>query len=145
MWNLDPLAMPANPSAGHALSVERLIHKRAQAASEVSSALWQALSAGLVQIIGQEGFNALYDRSLHEASLRCDWLTPELGLATAPSRLAHLKAALASRPEDDARRATVLQLASFTALLSSLIGPHLTDHILRAAWGHDFDPTAPES
>lgn len=145
MSTADPLATPANPLVGHALSVERLIHKRAQAASEVSSALWQALSVGLVQIIGQEGFNALYDRSLHEASLRCDWLTPALGLATAPSRLAHLNAALASRPEDDAHRATVLQLASFTALLSSLIGPHLTDHILRAAWGHDFDPTPPES
>lgn len=145
MWTVDPLAMPANPLVGHALSVERLIHKRAQAASEVSSAMWQALAAGLVQIIGQEGFNALYDRSLHEASVSCDWLTPALGLETAPSRLAHLNAALSSRPEAEARRATVLQLASFTALLSSLIGPHLTDHILRAAWGHDFDSTAPES
>jgi len=145
MWTVDPLALPDSPPTGHALSLERLIQRRDQAVSEASSALWQALSAGLVQIIGQEGFNALYDRSLHEASSNCAWLRPELGLATGLSRLEHLRAALASRHADDARRATVLQLSSFTALLSSLIGPHLTDHILRAAWGDDFDPTPPES
>ena len=145
MWTVDPLALPDSPPTGHALSLERLIQRRAQAVSEASSALWQALSTGLVQIIGQEGFNALYDRSLHEASSTCAWLRPELGLATGLSRLEHLQATLASRHADEARLATVLQLASFTALLSSLIGPHLTDHILRAAWGDDFDHTPPES
>ena len=145
MWTVDPLAMPASPPTGHALSLERLIHRLDQAVSETSSALWHELSAGLVQIIGQEGFNALYDRSLHEACSTCAWLRPELGWATGPSRLEHLRAALASRNADDASRAAVLQLSSFTALLSSLIGPHLTDHILRAAWGDDFDHTPPES
>ena len=145
MWTVDPLALPDSPPTGHALSLESLIQRRAQAVSEASSALWQALSVGLVQIIGHEGFNALYDRSLHEASITCAWLRPELGLATGPSRLEHLRATLADRQDDDARLATVLQLASFTALLSSLIGPHLTDHILRAAWGDDFDHTPPES
>jgi len=145
MWTVDPLATSDSPPTGHVLSLERLIQRRAQAVSEASSALWQALSAGLVQIIGQEGFNALYDRSLHEASVSCAWLSPDLGVATGPSRLEHLRAAMANRPEDDARRAIVLQLSSFTALLSSLIGPNLTDHILRAAWGDDFDHTPPES
>ena len=68
MWTVDLLATSDSPPTGHALILERLIQRRAQAVSEASSALWQALSASLVQIIGQEGFNDLYDRSLHEAS-----------------------------------------------------------------------------
>jgi hypothetical protein len=145
MLTIDHAARKPDLTAGRALALDRLIHRQPQATCEVASALWQALAASLVVIIGQEGFNALYDRCLHEASRTFNWLSPEPHAALSMSRLEQLGTALASQAPHDAARATVLQLSSFTDLLSSLIGAHLTDHILRAAWGDDFDHTAPES
>ncbi len=97
-------------------------------------ALWRDIERQLTPIIGQRGVAALHGRSLFLTARVHPWL------AVAPDRVA-----LAM--DLDALRAAVLQqdaaaamhgcgdlFTSFHDLLSSMVGPALTDRLLRDVW-----------
>jgi hypothetical protein len=100
-------------------------------------ALWERLAAELSGIIGQNGFDTLYARSVHVARTRHPWL--EEGADTGFGRL---KAALEGREPAVAGAASVDLLTTFTDTLVQLIGAPLTTAILRSAWGQDTADTA---
>lgn len=106
--------------------------------------LWTPLAKSLVTIIGQDGFLALLDRSLHVAGEAFPWLLkPALG-AHISSRLEALQSALSGRAADEATQAMVLLLSTFTGVLATLIGTPLSTHILRTAWGQPFEDAVQE-
>lgn len=110
---------------------------------------WVSLSTCLEAIIGQEGFLALYDRSLHLAGTVHPWLLkpvsdPDTPLQGKHMRLEHLQSALQSRSQTDALQAEVFLFSTFIRVLSTLIGQQLTLNILRAAWGDAFEEAAQE-
>lgn len=119
-----------------------MLSRRPEAVAEVSVGLWLQLSKSLVAIIGQEGFEALYDRSLHLASEAHRWLVDEVPHASESTRFERLHSALQSKDLAEATSATVLLLSTFTGILSTLIGQQLTTNILRAAWGDAFEEAA---
>lgn len=116
-----------------------LVGRGEGAVSEVAQKLWESLSEQLVALIGQDGFHALYDRSQHLASTSFPWLSQAQANGGPRSRLEALSAALQGRAPDESQNAAVELLATFTGLLSSLIGHKLTTNILRAAWGDAFE------
>jgi hypothetical protein len=131
---------PSCPEEGpHHRLIALLVGRSVGDIGDVAQTLWDSLSRQLVALIGQEGFHALYDRSLHLASARFAWLAPADAPTAAQPRLEALACALRARAADEARKATIELLWTFTGLLSSLIGDNLTTNILRTAWGSAFD------
>ena len=136
-----PAATTADPYHDLMLLV---VEKQAKPMGEVAIELWFRLADSVVPIIGADGFDALYDRTLHQASARFSWLLTA-DLPKGPhSRFMRLKSDLQNAGIEEASQATALMLATFTGVLSTLIGEPLTNKILRAAWGDVFEESAQE-
>lgn len=106
----------------------------AQQSAAAFGALWSALEAALVPIIGPRGVEALGQRSVRLVSPLHPWLAADApaGLALyGPLRLASL---LAQRSPQEALAAGNAFLQTFDGLLASLIGPSLTDRLLQPVW-----------
>lgn len=135
---------PAPSDGPHHQVIARLVGRSQGTIGEISRHLWKRLSLSLVALIGQEGFKALFERSLHLAGGRFAWLNSAPAAGSEDDRLQALESALQSRNPEEAVQAAVLLLSTFTGLLSTLIGQNLTTNILRAAWGEAFDEAVQE-
>ena len=104
---------------------------------------WHAIDDALTPVIGARGLVALYLRSLHLTAADPGLATADgrgkmaLNLATTP---AQLQALIARQSPADAAAIGNTFLQVFYGLLSSLVGPSLTDRLLRAIW-----PLSPSS
>ncbi len=94
----------------------------------------RGIDQALAPIVGQRGMAALYKRSLHLSRPMHAWLPVAAEGADAGADLAALAAALATRTSADAAAASTELLASFRALLTTLIGESLTERLLRPVW-----------
>ena len=96
--------------------------------------LWQEIDTVLSPVVGKQGVAALYRRSLHVTAAAWPWLAG-LSVDVAPSLdLDPLKAALSQQSSAHAAAAGGALLRTFHELLASLIGPSLTDQLLRSVW-----------
>lgn len=112
--------------AGQGMSAE-------QVADAVLSA-WQEIDDSLSPILGHGGVAALYGRSLYLSSAGHPCLS---GLSTGVGMgmdLASLKSVLALRSSADAAAAGGALLQTFYVLLTSMVGPKLTEQLLRSVW-----------
>jgi len=128
--------MPSPESDGIATFLKRTVRDGAsslQVAESVSVAL-QGIDEALTPIIGKRGVAALHQRTVHLARGSGSWLilTKE-GVPTAMDFEA-LKSALAQQEAIDAADQGALILQTFHALLTTLVGPSLTERLLRPAW-----------
>jgi hypothetical protein len=112
---------------------------------EASAVLWRDLAHHLTGIIGERGFDALYVRSLHQASVAYPWLAePEQDQGAAT--YAQLQRRLQAQAMPAAGQASIALLCTFIDTLTLLIGELVTSSILRAAWGDDtVNPVLSES
>ena len=117
--------------------IERNVMRGADTPGADVIALWERLAVELSSIIGQNGFDTLYARSIHVARTRHPWL--EEGADTGFERL---KAGLEGQAPAAADAASIDLLTTFTDTLVQLIGAPLTTAILRSAWGQDTADTA---
>jgi bifunctional ADP-heptose synthase (sugar kinase/adenylyltransferase) len=96
------------------------------------------VSAALSTIIGQRGVAALFRRSLSISSAACPVLT-ELD---EPTQTEHpyqaLQQALAKLDAEQALAASSALAENFHHLLTTLIGPALTERLLRNVWPPSF-------
>lgn len=105
------------------------------AASVVS--LCAEIGAALTPIIGPRGVVALYKRSLFLTSREHPALLDlQENLPTTEMDLAPLVAALTPLSDADAHLVGGALLMSFHELISSLVGPSLTERLLRSVWDH---------
>lgn len=106
-------------------------------AAQVADAIvviWLEIDQALSPILGHHGVAALYNRSLKLASPAHPWLAAcQAGVSAAVDTSA-LKAALLQQPAAQAGAAGSALFLSFRELLASLIGPSLTDRLLRPIW-----------
>jgi hypothetical protein len=105
----------------------------AQVAQAVAD-LWGELEAALHPVIGKRGVAALFNRSLHLAAGGAPWLAAGHAGSLMAMNTDVVKANMASRPAEDAVRGGVAHLQSFHGLLTSLVGPMLTERLLRSVW-----------
>ena len=97
-------------------------------------AIWDEIDDSLTPILGQRGMAALYRRSLHLAAADHPWLeAPDEGEPPAIGPAA-LKSGLARQSSAVAAAGGSAFLQTFRDLLSGLIGPALTQRLLRTAW-----------
>ena len=105
----------------------------AQVGAAVAAA-WRQIDATLTPVIGKMGVAALYRRSLSTCASAHPWIA-DANADTSPALdLPRLASVLAQRSGNDAVAAGCAMLQTFRALLASLIGPSLTERLLRSVW-----------
>ncbi len=109
-------------------------------------ALCAEIGATLTPIIGPRGVAALYKRSLFLSSREHPALLDlQEKLLTTEMDLAPLMAVLTPLSDAEAQLVGGALLISFHELISSLVGPSLTERLLRSVWDHPLsDPPASE-
>lgn len=122
-----------NEAQGTKALLAQLAANSAHAAQAASMAVttWSAMDEALSPIIGQRGFAALYKRSLQltRVGFPCLATVQDSVLQTAEFSVLH--AVLAQQDSATAAAASAALLANFHELLTKLIGPSLTDRLLR--------------
>lgn len=128
-------------SLQHHQIIDAYLTQQTENAMEGAILLWEQLANKLITIIGEEGFNSLYARSILLAQPILPWLA--VSARSPPFHLVmDLKAAFADQTPVDINAVNRLILITFTDILASLIGAELTANILRAAWEKDVSQRA---
>lgn len=130
------LAAPVAELLGADADVERI----AAAALET----WQRIEAALAPIIGPLGFSSIYGRALKRSCAEHQWLCSIPPSSKDGPALAALHTALVQRSDAEAVAAHASLLQSFCEILSSLVGPALTERLLRNAWDPQSSNPSPE-
>jgi hypothetical protein len=105
-----------------------------QQIAETIAQTCQAAVAALTPIIGSKGVAAMYKRSLYLAGRSHPWLSAEAVGEQTANDVASLTVLLARQSSAEASAGGGMLLQTFYELLSSLIGPSLTERLLRTAW-----------
>jgi len=110
-------------------------HADAMQIAEAAVAIWQEIDDALTPILGRGGVAALYKRTLHLTSAIHPWFA--ISVAGSPTiALAALKAVIAQQDRAAAAEGGAALFQTFYELLSSLIGPSLTEQLLRSVWAN---------
>lgn len=96
-------------------------------------AIWMEIERDLSPILGTRGVAMLYVRSLHLSRVAFPWLAEDADPRT-PMDLGALRTRLESRSSAEALAAGHGMLCSFYEVLLSLVGPKLTENLLRTLW-----------
>ncbi len=99
--------------------------------AERASTTWRHFDTVLSPIIGHGGVAALYRRSLFLVRAVHPWLPGAHAGALDPAEFAELESAVSGQSSHDAGVATEALVNNFRDLLSDLIGPSLTERLLR--------------
>jgi hypothetical protein len=103
---------------------------------------WQEIEMALTPILGQRGVATLYKRSLYLTAVAHPWLAgTHEGVHTAVD-LATLRATFARQTSGNAVAGGVALLHTFDGLLASLVGPSLTERLLRSVWANSISGPA---
>ena len=106
----------------------------ARNAENTATILWDKLAIQIIAIVGEDGFNALYMRSIFLNQRTFPWL-PANALPTQTDHpLLDLKMSFEAKSPAQVREANSLLLITLTDILASLIGEQLTARILSLAW-----------
>lgn len=106
----------------------------ASAVAEAAISTWHQAAVRLAPVIGPQGVDVLFRRSLHLTKNAIPWLTMGMDEGDCAALLAALQARLADREAAAALEASHALLANFTELLASLIGKPLTERLLAPIW-----------
>lgn len=110
-------------------------------AKEVASAViatWQEIEDVLAPVIGQRGVAALYQRSLYLTGTAYPWMTTSFKGGQTPMDLDALHRLLSLQTHANAMAGGCHLLHAFNGLLTSLVGPLLTERLLRSVWANSF-------
>ena len=105
-------------------------------------AIWEEIDDALTPIIGSQGVVALYRRSVRLALADHPWLAGGIDGERSTSDPRILKSVRAPRDSTDAAAAGSGFLQTFHDLLGSLVGPSLTERLLRSVWTNSPSGTA---
>src|SRR6185437_9893564 len=117
--------------------IKRLMAPPGGIVADASIILWEQMAVQIISIVGEEGFDSLFARSLFLSQSSFPWLAANF-LPKVEHRFAELKDSLEGQAAAQASEANSLLLITFTDILASLIGESLTTRILHLAWGDDI-------
>lgn len=104
--------------------------------ADAIGAIWEQIDDALTPIIGSQGVVALYKRTVRLTCALHPWVAGGLeGIASELDPMV-LKSVLARRSGAEAAAAGSAFLHIFHDLLASLVGPSLTERLLRSAWAN---------
>ena len=121
------------PESRNAAPLAQRVASGADAAEVAAcfAVLWREVEAEMTPIIGTRGISALYARGLHVTAAH---RPPLAALMTKAAPGDHLRDVLAWLDADSALAIGDAFLQTFRELLTTLIGPSLTERLLRDAW-----------
>lgn len=136
----NPRPLPSIDNSNR-LMIRHIMTASLEPPGQISVQLWQQLATCLVPIVGKDGFQALYDRSLHLAASSYEWLPSAGGhrFAADDTPFGGLVGSLQGKPAQEALDACILLLSTFVDILSLLIGEHLATNLMSVAWGSAFE------
>ncbi|MDO8207962.1 MAG: hypothetical protein Q7T38_09130 [Gallionella sp.] len=117
--------------------IKSLMAQHSEKVADAAIGLWDRMASQIISIIGEDGFNSLYGRSVFSARSKFPWLAAGPLPPQAVQRFSGLKLSLEERTPEQASEANSLLLITFTDILSTFIGEELTTNILRSAWGSE--------
>ena len=117
--------------------IKSLIAQPTEKVADAAINLWEQMATQITSIVGEDGFNSLYTRSVLLTLSTFPWLAAASLSPQTDHRFAELKISLEGQTPEQARAANSLLLITFTDILASLIGEQLTIRLLRSAWGED--------
>jgi glucose/arabinose dehydrogenase len=100
------------------------------------------MDAALTPVIGPRGLLALIDRSVHLTARSHGWMAAATDGKELAATLGTLKSVIAKQTSADAAEGAEVLLHTFHATLSRLIGPSLTDRLLRSVWSTPYSGTS---
>jgi hypothetical protein len=103
-------------------------------AADTVVATWSAMEKALSPIIGQQGFAAIYKRSLQLTFAHHPCLSNVQDEVSQVADFSTLKIALTQKTAPSSMAASAALLAAFQDLLANLIGRSLTDRLLKSVW-----------
>jgi len=98
---------------------------------------WDRIATQIIAVVGEGGFNSLFARSVFLTEYTFPWLAAVLLSPQDDYRFAKLKMSFEGQTLEDAKASNSLLLITFTDIMASLIGEHLTIRLMRSAWGED--------
>lgn len=111
--------------------------------AQAVAATWREIDAALVPIIGKRGLAALYKRSVHVTAQAHPWLRVEHDAALAVADFSELTPLLCQQSAATALAGATALFTTFHDLLSSVVGPSLTERLMRSVWAAaPSDPAA---
>ena len=132
--------MPMDSRAGRQIAASLAYRAGARATAsqiaDTTGVAWQAIDSALTPIVGVRGVAALYTRSLHLNRHTHACLGTMIEDVQTPIDPAALKAALAMQSPDDAAAIGAAVFQTFYELLTTLVGPSLTERLLRSVWAN---------
>jgi len=117
--------------------IDELMAPHTENVADAAINLWEQMATQIISIVGEDGFNSLYARSVFLAQPTYPWLAANSLSPQTEQRFAELKKHFEGQTPSQARAANSLLLLTFTGILAALIGEPLTTRILRTAWGND--------
>ena len=116
-------------------------HASSEHLAHVISSTCLEISEALDPVLGQTGVSALFQRSLNHTIKAYPWLAAMGENTYGPVHVENLKAILSQQSPETAALGGTDFLMSFYQLLSSLIGPSLTEQLLQPIWKSDLKLT----
>ncbi|MET3106445.1 hypothetical protein AAKU67_004050 [Oxalobacteraceae bacterium GrIS 2.11] len=107
--------------------------------------LWERIVVEIVVLVGNGGFNALFDRCIGLTQNTFPWLIVAAPLPLGGDRITELRLRFAEQSTTQAAAANNQLLTTFTDLLASLVGEQITVVILHTAMGKSEANGAKES
>lgn len=98
--------------------------------------LWQRMAVEIVALVGEGGFNSLYERCIGLTQISFPWLEIDPTLAHSVHRYAELQLRFEEQSTAQSIAANNQLLVIFTDLLASLIGEQIVAVILNTAMGN---------
>ena len=120
------------------VAVRALIARAGPSDVPATIGLWQTLAAALLPVVGEDGFQSLFARSVHLSSTGYPWLALRQAGSGWRDRFAGLEATLNGMPPAEASQASILMLMHFIETLTLVIGEPLMIGVLHDAWGKAF-------
>lgn len=117
--------------------IKNLMPQHTEKVADTAINLWEQLATQIISIVGKEGFNSLYARSVFLTQAKFPRLSVDPRSPQTDHRFTELKISFEGQAPTQVREANGLLLITFTDILSSLIGEQITTSILRSAWGID--------
>lgn len=121
-WTTAPLAQRVGAGADAAQIADATV------------ATWRDIEAALAPVVGQRGVAGLYRRSLFLATATHPWLAGTHDVVLTEVDTATLRSHLAQQSEAEAAAGATTFFQTFHALLSTLVGPSLTERLLAPVW-----------
>lgn len=106
--------------------------------ADMSFFLWEKVATQVITLVGKNGFNSLYARSVLLAQDKFPGLGAASHMAEPDSLFAHLRKSMEGKTQAQINEANIFLMVIFTDIVASIIGEQLTMTILRSAWKHEI-------